>query len=89
MATTPSSKPATAEDIVDLIRQASLSPQPVLKLAIITGIAAPRVAVQYDGESVSTGQVATLLSYTPIALNDRVLVATVGNTVVVLGKVGW
>ena len=91
MATAASSgKPATAEDIVDLLRQASQSPQPVLKLAVVVGVAMPRVAVQYDGESASTGQVATLASAYPSPANgDRVLVAQVGATVVVLGRVGW
>ena len=55
--------------------------------AIASGYTSGRPQVQFDGESsASTKQYPYLDSYTPAA-DDRVLVARVGKTWVILGKV--
>lgn len=63
--------------------------QKVFKLATVTALFSPSGSpkIKFDGESTaSEKKYSYLASYTP-TVNDRVLLASVGGTYVILGKI--
>jgi hypothetical protein len=74
------------EDFLEIVRRSAN--QPIFRLGTIpAGYSGGRPQVQFDGENAPSARTwPYLASYTPAA-GDRVLVAMVGSSGVVLGKV--
>ncbi|ANW97727.1 hypothetical protein CSTERTH_01110 [Thermoclostridium stercorarium subsp. thermolacticum DSM 2910] len=63
------------------------SPEKIFKLGKVVGVTNGSPSIQFDGEETASGKLyARLSSYTP-AVNDRVLLAKISGTYIVLGKV--
>ncbi len=63
------------------------SPEKIFKLGTVVGVTNGSPSIQFDGEETASGKLyARLSSYTP-AINDRVLLAKISGTYIVLGKV--
>jgi hypothetical protein len=67
-----------------------VNPKPHTKktfaLATVAGVSASGVTLKFDGEEAGQKSYKRLASYTSPAQNDRVLVAHIGSSSVVLGK---
>jgi len=67
-----------------------VNPKPDTKktytLATVAGVSASGVTLKFDGEEAGQKSYKRLASYSSPAQNDRVLVAIVGGSAVVLGK---
>jgi len=75
-----------ADDFVRLISKLNQN-EKAFSLGIVGGVSGNKVTIQFDGEtSVSQKYYPILASYTPV-VGDRVLVANVSGTHVVLGKI--
>lgn len=74
----------TAQEFINLNKQESES---VFKLGKVSGVTSGLPKILFDGEETASGKLyAKLGSYSPVA-GDRVLLAKVSGTYVVLGKV--
>lgn len=74
----------TAQEFLEMNRQKT---EKVFRLGMVDSVTGGLPTIQFDGEETASGKLyARLDSYTP-AVNDRVLLAKVSGSYIVLGKV--
>lgn len=77
----------TPEEFIQIIKNLNTSKSPFKPATIDTNYSSGRPKLLFDGETVASGkQYPYLSSYTPVA-GDRVLLARVSSSYVILGKV--
>lgn len=77
----------TSNEFISQIKGSDNENKLIFKLATVTSVSNEFPFIKFDGESSASSKKYSLLaSYTP-AINDRVLLAAVSGTYVILGKI--